>query len=123
MQPLEERGYEVFGEVACRVTDFPLPNTDAAVILRERLEAANPDEFIREAPALAIEVHSPGKRQLRRKADLYLEHGAEQVWIVYPKTRRVLVLTPGGEDNQVREGETLEFHGVTGPVSEIFPAA
>ncbi len=30
--PLEEQGFVVLGEVACRVTDSSLPNTDVAVI-------------------------------------------------------------------------------------------
>ena len=119
--PLEEQGYAVFGKAAFRLTDTSLANTDVTVMRRELWEA-NLDEFHREAPALAVEAASPGNRQMRRKALLYLEHGAEQVWIVYPKSRRVLVMTPDGEDSQAREGETVEFHGVTVPVSDIFPA-
>jgi len=118
--PLEQCGYEIFGEVACRLSNWSLPNTDVAVIRRDRLDSVGDEEFLSGAPELAVEVASSGNRQLRRKALSYLEHGAEQVWIVYPKTRRVLVLTPEGEDNQAREGEFVEFHGVTVPVSDIF---
>ena len=103
------------------VTEDSLPNTDVCVIHRDRWEAANLDDFLREAPALAVEVASPGNRKLRRKALLYLEHGAEQVWIVYPKTRRVLVMTPENEDYEARIDESVEFHGVTVLVRDMFP--
>ncbi len=121
LQPLEEQGYEVFGEVACRVTEESLPNTDVCVIRRDRWEAVNLDDFLRESPALVVEVASPGNRKLRRKALLYLEHGAEQVWIVYPKTRRVLVMRPEDEDYEARIEESVEFHGITVLVRDIFP--
>lgn len=120
--PLEERGFVVRGEVACRLTTESLPNTDASVFSRAIWEAQNLDEFFQVPPALAIEVHSPSNRQLQRKASLYLEHGAEQVWIVYPKARRIHVLTPDGEgDRDAREDEHVEFHGIRIAVSEILP--
>ena len=120
--PLEEEGFVVLGEVACRVTDSSLPNTDAAVLSRERWEATGWDTFLREAPALAVEVASPKQtRKLLLKAALYLEHGAEQVWIAYPEKRVVQVLTADGS-REARENEIVEFHGIVIPVSEIFPA-
>jgi len=120
--PLEEKGFIVLGEVACRLTDKSLPNTDAAVFLQERWDAVDPDDFTRESPALAIEVVSPGNRnpKLLTKVDLYLTHGAEQVWLVYPKKKTVHVLTPDGEDRESRVGETIEFHGIRILVADIF---
>jgi len=120
--PLEQQGYVVHGEVTCRVTDSSLPNTDVAVIPRDRWEATGLDDFLRESPALVVEVASPNQSQkLLRKAALYLEYGAEQVWIAYPLKRVVQVLTID-DNREAREGETVEFHGITIPVSEIFPA-
>jgi hypothetical protein len=52
---------------------------------------------------------------------LYLEYGAEQVWIAYPHNRVVQVWT-ADSSREAREGETVEFHGMVIPVSEIFPA-
>ena len=118
-RPLRDRGYVVLGEVACRVTSRSLPNTDVAVIRRERWDAVKDDDFIRESPCLVVEVASPGNRQLRRKACLYLEHGAEQVWVVYPKTRTVLVMTPDS-DREARSGESMEFQGLSVAVDAIF---
>ena len=117
--PLDREGFVVQGEVACRLSDRSLPNTDVCVIRRERWDAVADDDFLRESPALAVEVHSPSNRRLRRKAELYLEHGAEQVWLVYPKTGTILVLTQDG-DREVRPSESIEFHGLRIPLSKIF---
>jgi len=122
LQPLEEQGFIVLGEIACRVTDSSLPNTDLAVIRQDRWETNGLDDFFRESPALVVEVASPNQsRKLLKKADLYLEHGAEQVWIAYPHKRVVHVLT-ADDSREAREGETVQFHGMVIPVSEIFPA-
>src|SRR3954462_4667047 len=59
LQPLKNQGFVVFGEVACRVTDSSLPNTDVAVVSRDRWEATGLDDFLRESPALVVEVASP----------------------------------------------------------------
>jgi Uma2 family endonuclease len=120
--PLEEQSFIVLGEVACRVTDSSLPNTDVAVVSRDRWEATGWDSFLKESPALVVEVASPNQsRKLLKKAALYLEHGAEQIWVAYPHKRVVLVMT-GDDSHEAREGETVEFHGIIIPVSEIFPA-
>jgi len=119
---LEQKGFVVHGEVACRVTDSSLPNTDVAVIREDRWAATGLDQFLKESPALVVEVASPNQtRKLLKKATLYLEYGAEQVWIAYPQRRVVQVLTTDG-NREAREGETVEFHGIVIPVSEIFPA-
>ena len=108
--PLRKQGFYVFGEVAFRLTDYSLPNTDVT----------DDDDFMRESPDLAIEVASPSNRKMREKAGLYIEHGAEQVWIVYPKSKRVLVLRSNDEDDQRRAGESLEFHGVQIALTDLF---
>lgn len=53
------------------------------------------------APMLAIEIASRGNtpEELERKRVLYLEHGATEVWIIYPKTRTTLVSRPGGSEH------------------------
>jgi Uma2 family endonuclease len=49
------------------------------------------------SPAIAIEVVSPGNtaEMLDTKIELYFEFGAREVWLVYPKTRHVIVHLPG----------------------------
>jgi len=48
-----------------------------------------------QSPPLAGEIASPGDsaENLFAKAQEYLEWGCEEVWLVFPETRRVLVLT------------------------------
>jgi len=122
LQPLEQQGFVVLGGVACRVTDSSLPNTDIAVVSRDCWEATGWDSFLRESPPLVVEVASPNQtRKLLKKAALYLEYGAEQVWIAYPHNRVVQVWS-ADSSREAREGETVEFHGIVIPVSEIFPA-
>ncbi len=120
--PLEDQGFVVRGEVACRLSPKSLPNTDAAVFRKERWDIVDPDDFICEAPALAIEVVSPGNRnrKLLTKVDLYLEHGAEQVWLIYPKTQTVNVLSNDGGSREARTGETIDFHGFRIAVADLF---
>lgn len=46
-------------------------------------------------PMIAIEVQSPDDTRpaLRDRAEYYLEHGAKQAWVVYPKTRKIEIMT------------------------------
>jgi Uma2 family endonuclease len=62
-------------------------------------------DYLEGAPALAIEVISESNTadQMQRKVKLYLANGAQEVWVVYPKTRSVWVF---------QEGRAAEFRGV-----------
>jgi Uma2 family endonuclease len=50
------------------------------------------------APELCIEVVSPSnsRKELREKTEGYLAAGAEEVWIIYPRSRRCEVHTKQG---------------------------
>lgn len=124
--PLEETGrWLVRGETAFRLTKESLPNTDICVMDRESwLKTLAANEYPSYAPALAIEVKSPGNRpkELRKKAALYLDYGAQQVWIVQPESRNVLVLFQEDDDRVVGEGGTLVFDGHLLSVKDIFTA-
>jgi len=54
--------------------------------------------YLAGAPMIAIEVASKGNtaEELDRKVQLYLGNGAEEVWILYPRTRTLLIHEPGG---------------------------
>ena len=69
---------------------------------------------------MVIEVRSPSNRQLGRKASLYLEHGAEAVWIVYPKRRTVVIYDQDGV-REIRQNEQAIFRGVAVEVAALFP--
>ncbi len=119
---LKQHGFVVLGETACRLTNESLPNTDVSVVRRERWRAVPDDDFLRESPALAIEIHSPNntKSRLLRKLELYLEHGAEQCWVVYPKERKVVVYFPDGISEEKRIGDALSFDGCVLDLENVF---
>jgi Uma2 family endonuclease len=51
------------------------------------------NDYAQGAPMLAIEVVSPGNtaEEIQRKTAAYLQHGGEEVWIVYPRSRCMMV--------------------------------
>jgi Uma2 family endonuclease len=76
------------------------------------------------SPALAIEVASESNTaaQLDLKMELYFAHGAEEVWVVFPQTRRVRAHFPDGHSETLATGLKSElFPGWSAPVSAIFP--
>jgi Uma2 family endonuclease len=89
------------------------------VVRRERMmEAVRRNDWMQGAPDLVVEISSPSNRRLQSKADLYLRHGAEQVWTVYPK-RRVAIVSIEDGPREAREGETVEFSGVVLNVRDL----
>jgi Uma2 family endonuclease len=54
------------------------------------------------APEICVEVASPDNTlaELRGKCKAYLQAGAREAWIVYPRTKRVEVHAPSGEIQQ-----------------------
>jgi hypothetical protein len=71
------------------------------------------------SPEVVIEVASPGNRNLHRKAALYLQYGAEQVWIIDRKTQTIVVATEQ-DTREVGVSEYVEFHGVRVAAGELF---
>lgn len=51
------------------------------------------NDFMQGSPMIAVEVISPSNlaEEIARKAATYLKHGAEEVWIIYPRTRSMMV--------------------------------
>jgi Uma2 family endonuclease len=122
LRSLEEQGFVVSNDFSCILRPRSMPILDLAVVGRKRwIEAAKADAWLEDSPELVIEVSSPSNRKLHVKAAVYLEHGAEQVWVVHPKQRTVTVYTPEGF-SEARSNETLEFRGVRVAVADIFPS-
>ena len=67
--------------------------------------------FRRVPPILAVEVAGKDdtREQLLEKADWYLRHGVEVVWILEPSTRTVLIKTAEGTST-VGRGERIPRH-------------
>lgn len=100
-----------------------MPAPDLAVVKEERWQqAVDNDGWLQGSPELVIEVASPANRNLHRKADMYLQHGAEQVWIVYRKTKTIVVVTEE-DTREARIGEYVEFRGLRVTVGEILKEA
>ena len=71
---------------------------DVGYISKLRMPDKPPRQVLM-APDLAVEVKSPTDsiRTVREKAALYLAHGTQMVWLVFPETQRVEIYTADGE--------------------------
>jgi len=98
---------------------------DIGFIAKARLPGGLPDGYIPLAPDLAIEVVSPNDDpdDVDWKVTQYLKYGVKQVWVLYPKSRRVKVHTPDAayslEGDDVLEGGDV-LPGFSVKVSVIF---
>lgn len=61
------------------------------------------DDYYGGAPLVAIEVASESQSaaHLEAKAEMYLSHGAREVWLVFPKTRKVWTCRAGASTIEV----------------------
>ncbi|MCL4250168.1 MAG: Uma2 family endonuclease [Anaerolineae bacterium] len=68
---------------------------DVGYIAKARLPEV-PEREAPLAPDLAVEIKSPtdSKRELRKKAELYLTHGTKLVWLVFPDEEQIEIYTP-----------------------------
>ena len=103
------------------------PNTwlqpDLSFVRSSQIERGDPNEYYEGAPALAIEVASDSNTaaQFDLKLELYFAHGAGDVWVVYPQTRRVRAHFPDGHSETLASGlQSALFPGCSAPLSAIF---
>jgi Uma2 family endonuclease len=99
---------------------------DVSFISKEQSETQD-DGFYDHAPDLAVEVISPSERatDIDLKTQKYLDYGTKLLWVVYPRTRRVVVYSGG-----MQSGITVDINGTldggevlpgfTLPVRDIF---
>lgn len=121
LEELETTGFELMTDAGFQLGHDSLPGPDLAAVAVERLKGLRGDQYLSGSPELVVEVFSPSNRKglMAQKAGVYLQHGAEAVWVVYPKRQTVIAHDANGEA-EFRCGEMLEFRGVTVPVSAIF---
>jgi Uma2 family endonuclease len=100
---------------------------DAAFIARERWEALGPTpKYWPEAPALAVEVVSPGDRfgEVQAKAFEWLDAGATAVLVLDPRRRTATVYRARDDVRVHAVGEELELDdavpGWRPPVDDLF---
>ena len=78
---------------------------DVAYISNERVPQPHSEGWVPAMPDLAVEIKSPGNTlaELRRKAAIYLRHGARLVWIILPDTESVEVHRLGADGERQRD--------------------
>jgi Uma2 family endonuclease len=107
------------------VTEFELRAADVAAVSRERWETIDPDDNLRGAPELVIEVKSASNTtaQLRELATLCLANGSLEFWIVDQKKESVTVIQRDGSTVVYEEGHSIPLSAFGADsffISEIF---
>jgi len=119
----EHRLGEVHIEAGFRLSPRTWLQPDESFVRLTQIQRGDPNEYYEDAPALAIEVASESNTaaQLDLKMELYFARGAEEVWIVYPKTSRVRAHFPDGHSETLAtELRSTLFPGWSAPLSAIF---
>jgi len=86
-------------EVSFRpLPEFELWVADVAYLSAERFAGVDPEDNVRGAPNLVIEVLSPSNTvdEMNERERICLENGAQEFWVVDPKRRQVKISTPDG---------------------------
>lgn len=120
---LDQASYQCFGWIPDRVR-----RPDVSFIRKQKFSGGVLPRHghIKVAPDLAVEVLSPNDNGnlTDTKIDEYLRAEVSLVWIVYPETRSVLVVRPGGTAGRLTEGHVLSgedvIPGFECMVSDIF---
>jgi Uma2 family endonuclease len=126
LRKVAEPGSYVDTEVAFR----PLPEhelwvADVAYVSAERFQMADPEDNIRGATELVIEVLSASNTaaEIVDKEQICLTNGALEFWVVDPARRHVRISTSRGRTHTCVAGQKITlalFGGATLGVDEIF---
>lgn len=115
------------GDPGTKLKNDTLRGPDVGVVRAERAPAGTgTDGWLEGAPDLAVEVagDSQGIAELTLKVVDYLKAGAQLVWVVDPRARKVLVHTPTGPVRVLSEADTLDAEpvlpGFSCQVAELF---
>ncbi len=104
-------------------TDSMIP--DVSLLLLARLRQAEPGKNFQGAPDLAIEVvSSESAADLEHKVRAYLKHGAQLVWVAFPRERVVHVYDRAGNARVLVENAALDggelLPGFELPLERVF---
>lgn len=119
----EHRLGDIRIEAGFKLADDTWLQPDVSFLRTAQIEAAPPDGYFEGAPALAIEVASESNTAagLDLKMELYFAHGAEEVWVVFPQTRRLRAYFPDGHSETLADRlHSALFPGWSAPVTAIF---
>ncbi len=122
--PSVETGFYAPGE------RHTLLGPDVAFRVTDRVDKAPLQTWVPTMPDLAVEVKSPRESmvELRRKAAIYLQHGARLVWIILPVSRSAEVMRLGAagdiESDIIQADGSLSgedvLPGFVLPLSQLF---
>jgi len=89
-----EQGGDVYTELPCRTLKQGR-RPDVSYLTDELLEQFGNAPALPQSPPMIAEIISPtdAAEELFAKAQEYLESGCEEVWLVFPESRRILLLT------------------------------
>ena len=89
--------------------EYELRVADVAYVSNERWQGLDPDDNLRGAPELVIEVLSPSNTAagIYEKEQICLENGAREFWVVDPDRRQVKVSTPDGHTVSWHAGQEI----------------
>jgi Uma2 family endonuclease len=96
MPHLQDTAYCTGAQAGYRMASGNIRVPDVGIIFKQSLpEGKLPDGFGDRAPDLAIEIVSPieDMPDLLRKVGEYFESGAQEVWLLFPETQRVVRYT------------------------------
>lgn len=122
------------GETFIAETGFTLernPDTvlapDLAFVRADRIpESGIPDDFWELAPDLVVEIVSPSDRagQVARKVAKWLHAGVRLVWVIYPRTKTIVVHEPGAAPRTLGVHDTLDggavLRGFSCPLQDLW---
>jgi Uma2 family endonuclease len=113
---------EVYHEMGYKLEGDGYVQPDVSITHTGQTES----KYLGGAPAVAIEVVSPGNtaEALDLKTELYFQYGAREVWRFYPKTRQAWVQIAGSSQVSIeREAiRTSLLPGFELKIAEIFAA-
>jgi len=119
-----------FGQVGMEfpyrpVAEFDLRVADVAVVSHPRYDQIDPEDNLRGAPELVIEIKSPSNtdRQLRELASLCLANGSSEFWIVDTDDGSLTVIHRDGSILRVQSPQSIPltaFGSDALPLPEIF---
>ena len=114
---------DVYIEAGFKLSSDTWLQPDVSFVRSSPIKLTDPGSYLQGAPALAIEVASESDTaaQLDLKLELYFAHGAEEVWVIYPQTRRIRVHGPGGTSRTMAsQMESSLFPGWSAALEAIF---